>query len=758
MGLDRFSNFISKSINNECIEEIMLNNNIRKIVANHIIFDLNFLIYQDIIDIENEVNDIIKIILSLPFITNNIELLEDHFKVIFSQNHWKPYYHLFDNIFDGFNEDEIIKNFILCITTTFTNSEISLIELVIYEKIFESLKNIINNCHQVSFINQISLFFDGIPSISKIIEQRRRRMKNYLESIEKKRLFKEYFNDLNINNKNLYDCLSKNYNFNRSGEIIFDYFKWIKNRFNINKSIGPSSLFIIKLEKNLIEKMRNYYNKSEIIINGVDENGESDFKIFKSIAINNMNGDYCIHTTDSDFIHQILIQQTFYKIINKDINLTVAKHTKNINGTEYVQILDANIIIKNMLDHYIEINNFKTNNYKIIWDLCFIFYLFGNDHLPSSVEIGPELGLDFFMIKHYQSLNTHNIINLKKNNIIISLNNLNKYLKKINESKQNNITKIILQRFFKINNQLINTFVDKLNLNFNDLQLFLKKFIIYKGLQLNKEIYDELDEDDLRKKYISNEENIELYKNINIFGLDGYKNKILMDSIQLIEDNIDYNEIEYNGLILYNKTLNIKMDSYQDLYNYIVDKSNIILNKREPLLYDYIDIRYHLDMIGKIDNNNSDVNDYLKKIYHLTISQFGNMKDFHTDNLTFYKYYNVPSLNNIINYLSNMEDENDVIKIWNENITEDNYDKSKYLNSINHYLLISPFIQINKIPKEILNIINEIGKIDNLFMDENFNYRNIDINNFLKLWSNTSQKINLNIKNNELINIDLDFV
>ena len=61
MGLDRFANFISKSINNDGIEEININNNYRKIISNHIVFDLTFLIYQELINIENEINDIIKI-------------------------------------------------------------------------------------------------------------------------------------------------------------------------------------------------------------------------------------------------------------------------------------------------------------------------------------------------------------------------------------------------------------------------------------------------------------------------------------------------------------------------------------------------------------------------------------------------------------------------------------------------------------------------------------------------------------------------
>ena len=45
MGLDRFSNFISKMITNIGIEELSINNNVRKIIANHIIYDINFIIF-----------------------------------------------------------------------------------------------------------------------------------------------------------------------------------------------------------------------------------------------------------------------------------------------------------------------------------------------------------------------------------------------------------------------------------------------------------------------------------------------------------------------------------------------------------------------------------------------------------------------------------------------------------------------------------------------------------------------------------------
>ena len=205
MGIDRFAHFISKSINNNGFDEININNNIRKIISNHIIFDLNFLIYQEIFTIENEINDIIKIILCLPFVCGHMDILEEYLKKILNQSHWKKHYNEnnINLIFDGFNEDEIIQKFILFIMgdvkytldikkleflSLFDNNiKISVIELVIYEKIVTIIIDMINKIHYIQFIQSISLFFDGIPSYSKILEQRKRRIKNYLESVKKKK-------------------------------------------------------------------------------------------------------------------------------------------------------------------------------------------------------------------------------------------------------------------------------------------------------------------------------------------------------------------------------------------------------------------------------------------------------------------------------------------------------------------------------------------------------------------------------------------
>ena len=721
MGLDRFSNFILRT-SNEGIEELNITNSVRRVATNHILFDLNFLIYQEIINIENDVNDIIKILLSLPSSINNSDIIHELLSKILLQPHWSKYNNniILKEILDGYNEDEIINNFISFITNKFviTNNYLSIIELVIFDKIINSIANNIEHIHQVNFIETIGLFFDGIPSFSKILEQRRRRIKNHYEGNIKKDLFKQYFEKLNRINKRVVDNL--NYKLddnNKYNDLLFDYFKWISFRFSIDKSIGPTSNFIINLIPLIEDKLHLFFPNVNIIINNSTENGENDFKIFKYISSNNLDGDYCIHTTDSDFIHQILVQQSYYNIINRDITLSVCKYIRE----DTVQILESSLIIKNILESYSSLNNIElTTNYKIIWDICLIFYFFGNDHLSASHEIGPELGIEFYLKNHYKALGKENIIEFNNNKIDINLLKLSNYLTKMNEFRNMNITKIILQRFFKINYVLIVLFVDKLNLCFNDIIILLKQIIINKSKLLSKEEFDLLDEDNLMRKY-NNLDSIKIdFKNER-------KNTIFQENLKCIEDNLDYYEEEFNGLILYTKPYNVSDDIYQDLYDFITDKSISTFCNEHSQYYDHINFSDYIKISNNINNNNNNDNDkvenFLKKLYHLILTQFGNMTNYHTDNLTFYKYHTQPDINDIISFIL-QNNTNNITNKWFSQIKEDNLDNSMYFNNTTHHLIISPFFKEEK--KKDINI-------NNLYIQDlnTFDYRNINPYDFL---------------------------
>ena len=744
MGLERFVNFLSKSIN-DGIEDINIKNNVRKILVNHVMFDINFIIYQEMINIENEINDIIKTILCLPHTINSyhVELM---LKSIFNYKYWNNYN--IDKIFDGYNEIDIVKNFILYITKPNENNQ-KIIELIIYDKILNTITNYIKNIHYNDFIKNIVIFFDGIPSVSKVIEQRRRRVKNHIESKDKKIIYKSLFENFSITTKKLNDSLSKKYDYEDENDLIFDFLKWINNKFSLDKSLSPSSDIIKNLENYLSNNLKTLFPNINIDINSSDENGEADAKIFKYISKNNIIGDICIHTIDSDLVHLILIQQSYYKIINKDINLSVIKYINNINNNiEYVQVLDAIIIIKNINELYNTLNNVKILNYKIIWDLCCLFYFFGNDHIIPSIEISHELGLEFFLKKHYQALNKNNIINISKNKIYIDFNNLNIILKKINETKESNITRIILQRFFKINNSLISLLIDKLHLNYNQIQEFLKKFIINRGLNISN--INELDEDDLRRILINNINDEEKYKYIDfsIFNFDDNKKRLLINNINLIEDNLDYYSGDYMGLIYYSKPFYITDNSQLDLYNYILDKinSNLIFDKYNNS-YEKLKIYQNiLNDENKMDENLCDA--YLKQIYYLVTTHFGNMEKYNSNNITFYKYNTPPSLNNLIEYLDKIK--LNQYKIWKKEIEHNYIIEADYLNSVSHYLLITPHIIFNNLPDNVKLIIKKL-ELDNLWINDinNFDYRNIDIKKYLNSWKDA-------IKNNDLTLVSIE--
>ena len=151
MGIDRFNNFILRSINNSYIsEEIPIDNNIKKVISNHIIFDINSFIYNEIILIENEINDIIKIILSIKQ-SEKLHIIEDLLIIIFKQSHWSL---LYDKFFDNdsfilLKYDNILKYFISLVNDN--------INIIIYNKLIKTIKNNIINLHIIEFIKSINI-------------------------------------------------------------------------------------------------------------------------------------------------------------------------------------------------------------------------------------------------------------------------------------------------------------------------------------------------------------------------------------------------------------------------------------------------------------------------------------------------------------------------------------------------------------------------------------------------------------------------
>ena len=149
MGIDGFANFLFKFINNNSCEELILESNIRKIVSNDILFDINFLIYQELIEIETEINDIIKILLcnNTVSLDNEINILLDEY---FKKDYWKIYTK---------PSKLTIKHFLNDLLKILDAEQNTLLDIIIYNKIINTMHYNINKLHIIELIEKISVFF-----------------------------------------------------------------------------------------------------------------------------------------------------------------------------------------------------------------------------------------------------------------------------------------------------------------------------------------------------------------------------------------------------------------------------------------------------------------------------------------------------------------------------------------------------------------------------------------------------------------------
>ena len=722
MGYEKLLSFFTKNLSTNIVEDLY---NKPIVVANHIYFDMNFILYNSIDIIETDINNINMLIISLQY--TDIDIIQVKLKKIFNSYHWKKALENSDiNIFDimdGNNIDEIFINFNKILEKYVNN--------ILYWNVYHNIINSVNMNHVIQFVQSINLFFDGIPTYAKILEQRRRRMKNYIDSKNRKKIFNQYFDNI------IHNLVTED-------DITFDYFDWLKRLYSFDKSLGPFSHIIIKLGDFLLKELQNYFNDIKITMNSSSEYGEADFKIFKHMKDNKIDGEVCIHSCDSDFIFMIIWYQILCDISMVDIKLMLITYNKNYSDKKTHEYNNSLIIAKKindlLLEKYGNINNINSDiNINIIVDLLFIILMFGNDIIPSSYELGSELNLKILFESHYCLYCDNNFI-ININNInTINFNSLSIWLKNIISMKSFSI--IILNRFYKLPYNIILQMTDKY-----DITDIVNKILIPCHINVIKNnTSDMFDEMDFRIKLINNIIKQEYDENVN------QDNKIekTSDSDINLTNYSDMMNVKDYGLIRNVWGYDLDVNPTQSLYNNIINiASNMTdneFNRHSKVFFD--------NLLNASENyieltKNCNVEEYLKLLINQSQLLFFNFDLYTPLSLFYYGDMLAPSIKMILNFiqLNNMNNIQincyNIIKNQIKNCTNINL---HYFNPISHHLFITPYLLESNYSDSIKEIdhvdilLNIIGtNINGIWYKENekFILKNINPNAFIVLCNN----------------------
>jgi len=289
------------------------------------------------------------------------------------------------------------------------------------------VKNYVDDLLENVECNLVYIALDGVPSISKILEQ-------------KKRSF--------------------------IGDLIEELVKKHTIPFSFNKSlIKPGTKFMRKIS----DYLNNEKFITRTIISDTDDTGEGEFKIIDYIY-KNKTKDFVIYSPDADLIVLTMIAWSN----NTKSTIKILRFDQN---TEILNVIHINTLINYLIFYFEERVKNKIEIDKYIKDISFIFTIFGNDFIPRINEINVSMDL-YLLLDAY-------IINYVDNGYI--LDDSNKIVPKSFYhliSFLNNFSNILKQRTYMQNKYfnfnyaiIINLYLDIKNKKPNQFFKFYLDFI-----------------------------------------------------------------------------------------------------------------------------------------------------------------------------------------------------------------------------------------------------------------------------------------
>jgi len=712
MGIDRiYHHFYRLFGGTEYLEENSYNNSFVKLGSEIVILDGNFILYDIIFELEQDLNKIVKLILTIPHTLS--EKRENIIKEIMKKINNCELRNIKDEILEIF-ENENIEVILKKLGELFNlKNDKNLYDKILGCYYLDFIEKKILNLHYIEFIKEFYLVFDGIPSMPKIIEQKRRKLKNFVESTIRKLNIEEKFNNMpNF----LYPDENGNY---------FDYNLFIKNKISLSKSFGPTSNIFSYLENLIINKKYNF----KVNVNNTNNFEEADYKIFNLLK-QFENKTITLHCSDFDFIfYGILIS------IKSNNKINMIRHFKDIFLYVFFPKLIINMITK--ISHLLG----NTLSENIINDIILIISFFGNDYLPDLIELSFENNfLDLCKIFYENFWIKNEIVffdKIDKTKLYVIFTELNKKAKRF-------YLENYLKSSFTNGNHLYNILPEEIN-TLEDLR---NKILLPYWLNLDK---IELEYNDIRN-------NLNEYQKENFPVIYPIINEKLSTILISTENPL--------GLRKKQNYPNLDMNPFENLYNnQVFISQNLISNKFKTLenklifrknLDEFDEEKNYLEQIS-INPTNPEkiVNKYLE-VLETYFSKFNNTKL----NKIHYNYYLAPKIEWIYTYFNNKNNEISTIKTEN------------YFDNILHLIFISPHQNFEETEDSwIINFIETnkkyfllLDKNENITIDilvnkiKELNYRQIDIINLIEKWKIYLTNINYQYYKSHIPLIETEFI
>ena len=405
MGIERFIRTIN---NNKLISQ---NITVDDINNNFIYLDFNALIHNTIEEIESELNYILyEIIIQKEFDASSNLIINKYYNIL--------------NLTETNNLD----------LNYFKTEIVAKTDKILLEIVKTKIKLFITDKTEYLYIA-----FDGIPTMTKIVEQRKRRYISYILNKIKSHLFdkhKDTFDDNRIMYKNNY--------------VTIDRTEFIKNIYSN------------------IDQVKLIFNVKNINISSNKIHGEGEKKIFTDILTRKQSGEYLIFSPDADVI--VLSLLALNKLDNSSIRVCRNYQIDNKD------IININILRNNIIKYVGDKINYETTNTKtILNDICFLITFMGNDFLPAIYSFKNKSSLSVLIDIYCDYLNKDKYLTYNKNNkTLLNYNNFCNLLGLLSKLEY----KLIIEKYASItykNFGYINFIMD---LNTDNI-LFLDKLYYY---------------------------------------------------------------------------------------------------------------------------------------------------------------------------------------------------------------------------------------------------------------------------------------